>query len=171
MFIIRGRLAARDKSARDGSGYAAKGRMSFCAAGRGSQRKRPWRRHCKSQRTQAAFERTARRLRREERLARGRSVGRSASRGAAAARTSAPGGWPDLSDRKSIRPRPRGFAAGPGRLQNHSNIRPSAAGSARRRRPERRKPGAQKINIHKKCPGSLLNLAEYANLNFLNIQP
>ena len=32
----------------------------FCAAGSGSQRMRPWRRQCKSQRTRAAFERTAR---------------------------------------------------------------------------------------------------------------
>ncbi len=71
--------------ARDGSGYAAKGRMSFCAADRGSRRKRPWRRQCKSQRTQAAFERTARPASREH------AAGRAGGDERLHMRTQAPG--------------------------------------------------------------------------------
>ena len=44
-----------------------RGESVFCAGAGGSRRKRPQRRPCKNRRTRAAFERTARRLWREER--------------------------------------------------------------------------------------------------------
>ncbi len=51
-----------------------RGESVFCAGAGGSRRKRPRRRPCKNRRTQAAFERTARWLRRERRRVRKRSA-------------------------------------------------------------------------------------------------
>ncbi len=143
-----------------------RGESVFCAGAGGSRRKRPQRRPCKNRRTRAAFERTARRAaarcskrqpsfvfifsaifcllqRREDRLARGRSAGRSASRGAAAARWCAPADGRTYPTENQYAPT-RGFAAGRGIDKSIPTSGHPLRASARRRRHERRRPGARK---------------------------